>query len=197
MLPDLDSGRGGVACEPAHPAGRVQCPVGRMAKPGHVPRREVGRQRIEPLGLEPRRPQRLDLAPQLDSLGLVDGEPVAPHRPERVTCELREQLQRILGRAPERERPLGTEVTHGDIERHRASPEARNRRCGRLRPTRPRGPRRDERLRPACARCSAAEQPVTPPPTTTTSGLPTTAAGRLGTGLAEPVGSHVRILGMA
>ena len=90
-------------------------------------RREAAREGasggIDPLGLEPVRPERLDLVAQVFSLLGVGREAKAAEPPERVPRELAHRRQLCLRPLPERQRPIAPERGDDLVVRRRCPAE--------------------------------------------------------------------------
>ena len=142
---------------------------------------------VDPLGREPVGAERLVLDGELVPLLLVGGEAQAARAPGGVAGEPDEPLERAARSSASK--PCGPRVRSSRWSRHTPRPPrvGRTRRSGRSRPQRPRARRgAAPPVRPRRARAHA--QPVTPPPTTTTSGRPASRrAGIGGAGSSSPV----------
>ena len=123
VLAQLGSRLGRAPGQAADPARRLDRPVARVqerrGEPAPQRRGELGR--VEPLGREPVIDERLVLRAQRRSLRVVDREPKAAERAERVARERGEPRLRLLCQLPVRPRRVVTELLPGGVVRHRAA----------------------------------------------------------------------------
>ena len=87
-LDDLCSSPSSPLGETPDEARRLECRIRRMADRSGEASREHAARLVDPLGVEPVRPERLDLVAQVLALLAVDREPQAADLPERIAAEL-------------------------------------------------------------------------------------------------------------